>query len=133
MSERVAKMAFDGVQKFVNAAMPEGAKDKLQGRYLTLARKLPAMLQVNGLGQTVAFLYSKGGGAQFNGAEGQLLRLLDEITRLDDRPPGPADPMQRIVNMTPTAYRVATQKAMVGALWIKRVTEGLIKVDEVEQ
>ncbi|MCK6524486.1 type III-B CRISPR module-associated protein Cmr5 [Myxococcota bacterium] len=133
MSERVAKTAFAGVQSFTKDFGLTDADKKLQGRYLTLARKLPAMLQVNGLGQTVAFLYSKGSGTQYVGAEGRILRLLDELTRLDDRTPGPADPLQRIVNMTPTAYRVATQKAMVGALWIKRVAEGMIDVDGVDE
>ena len=132
MSEQIAQQAYSGVKRFTKDF---GDTDKrLQGRYLTLARKLPAMLQVNGLGQTVAFLYSKGKGAQFIGAEGQLLRLLDELTRLGDVVPGPVDPMQRIVNMTPTGYRVATQRAMVGAIWIKRIAEGLIidapEVDE---
>jgi CRISPR-associated protein Cmr5 len=129
MSEQIAQRAYTGVKQFTNDFGVTDTDKRLQGRYLTLARKLPAMLQVNGLGQTVAFLYSKGKGAQFIGAEGQLLRLLDELTRLGDARSGdaaPVDPMQRIVNMTPTGYRVATQKAMVGAIWIKRIAEGLI-------
>ncbi|MBK9368684.1 MAG: type III-B CRISPR module-associated protein Cmr5, partial [Deltaproteobacteria bacterium] len=68
MSEQIAQQAYSGVKRFTKDF---GDTDKrLQGRYLTLARKLPAMLQVNGLGQTVAFLYSKGKGAQFIGAGG---------------------------------------------------------------
>lgn len=127
--DELARKAFEGV-KAVRELDDKGVK--LAGRFKTLARKLPAMLQKNGLGQTIAFLYSKAKGEQLQGAEGQLLKLLNQLLLLRDKQATLRDPMERVLLMSPAQYRHNTQQAMVASTWIKRFAEGLIDSDVEE-
>ena len=102
--------------------------EKTKDRYATLARKLPSYLQVSGLGQTMAFLYSKDdGGAQllFNQL-GEYLRA--SSVHSDER--ANAAKSQRnnhiewLVNRSPDEYRRLTREAVVIADWVKRFAAG---------
>lgn len=91
----------------------------LSDTYGTLARKLASYLQVSGLGQTMAFLYSKGSSASAH----RLLfgQLAGQLTRGRG---GDRRDMQDILDLEPGAYRRATGDAMALALWLKRFAEG---------
>ena len=117
----VARSAFEKVEQVTSHHQP------YQARYASLARRLPAMLQQNGLGQTLAFLYAKGNGLRFEKADGLMLRHLSELSDLiKDGDPAPPDPMRLVVQMTQDRYRAASRKAAVAAVWLKRFSEGLI-------
>ncbi|MCB9796303.1 MAG: type III-B CRISPR module-associated protein Cmr5 [Alphaproteobacteria bacterium] len=107
------------------------AKKAFEARYGTLARKLPAMLLTSGLGQTLAFLFSKGQGKGDSKGEGLLLGQLG--ARLASRALIPALPeggerdaklMESILKMNPASYRLATQELLACAEWLKRFAEG---------
>lgn len=108
----------------------EKLNDKGTDRYLTLARKLPAYLQVSGLGQTLAFLYAKGskqGRFVENSPEGvlcsQLHRYLAKwLDRSEDQPL-----MALITGLEPGDYRRATWELLALAPWIKRLAEGALE------
>lgn len=94
-------------------------------RYGTLARKLPSMLQVSGLGQTLAFLFSKGheNGKKKDKAEALLFRHLGEYLReVSKRSQG--DFMEVLLSLSPEEYRAATRQLAEVAEWLKRFAEG---------
>lgn len=122
-----AKIAWGWVEQVLSRFSGESG-DKAQKRYGTLARKLPALLQVSGLGQTLAFLFAKS--RQGESAEGLLFsqfagHLRD---RLQLRPEG--DFMYAVLDLTPAAYRAATQEALAVADWLKRFAEGRLASEE---
>ena len=115
-----AKWAWDSVSK----AHEEGGK--IESRYGTLARKLPAMLHTSGLGQTLAFLYSKrqGNGDPKTG-DGLLLdhlreRLIDVFgVSFEGR-----TLVEAVLDLNPSKYRLASYEIRESALWLKRFAEG---------
>jgi CRISPR-associated protein Cmr5 len=93
---------------------------KIQKKYGSLVRGLPALVQSDGLGQTLAFLKAKGGGkpdkehtvaynhiaqwvSQELGAQGDLLKWLLERST--------------------TEYRRATAETLAYLSWLKRFAE----------
>lgn len=122
--QQLAQAALAGVTDIAQGNRP--------GRFKALARKLPSMLQRNGLGQTLAFLYSKSKGDRFEGPEGQLLRLLNRLLLLEAPDGTPRDPMTRVLAMNAEQYRLSTRQALVASTWIKRFAEALIQADEEE-
>lgn len=120
-----------GQLAFVHVSQVKNLADrKAQERYLTVARRLPAMLQKNGLGQTLAFLYAKAQGRLRVGAEGQLLTHLEAMMRAQLDTQGPADIMQWVLVMSVDDYRVASQHAMTASGWLKRFAEGMLAAEE---
>jgi CRISPR type III-B/RAMP module-associated protein Cmr5 len=134
----------------VLAAMKGGGE-----RYRALAEKLPSMLQVNGLGPTLAFLAAKGsceqkakGGGQTSHlpsvdegkAEGRLFGDLDAwLTRAEwpqgpynraaanEEPAGGFRLMRRVTGGDGLTYRRATLEALALASWLKRLSAALIE------
>ena len=103
---------------------------KVESRYGTLARKLPAMLHTSGLGQTLAFLYSKRtDGNKKKTGDGLLLEHLRE--RLQAVFGGlfeSGEVVDAVLKLTPTRYRLASHEIRESALWLKRFAEG--KLDQ---
>lgn len=117
---------------------------KDRDRYGTLARKLPSYLQSNGLGQTLAFLYSKAeagdpkvqGGQGRDNAEQLMLELLGGWLLGDKgRSVGPGDKaapprksphavMGWVTSLDALGYRTASHEARECALWLRRFAEG---------
>lgn len=123
------------------------ARDSLKDRgeaerYRSLAEKLPALIQTNGLGATLAFLASKSakGAAQEWKAEGRLAAdLCDWLTRTE-WPTGPysGDPqsnqsnaplelLRRLTSGDARTYRRAALETLALASWLKRLSAALIE------
>lgn len=100
--------------------------------YARLAQKLPSMLQVSGLGQTLAFLYAKGyenGRPMVDRAEGRLLhQVADYLCETQKRPLG-TDPMEALLALDSAAYRTATREIAAVAVWLKRFAAGRLPKD----
>ncbi|GAB4440169.1 MAG: hypothetical protein Kow00120_08210 [Anaerolineae bacterium] len=88
-----------------------------QTKYGTLARKLPALIQTNGLGQTLAFLKSK----KKESATQLLYRHLSSWVMQQMHANG--DLLQAITGWTTEKYRRATTEALAYALWLRRFAE----------
>lgn len=102
--------------------------EDLREKYTILARKLPGMLQVSGLGQTLAYLYGKGykGGKQNEAEpEGRLLKQLTGYLR-EMLKRSTEDPMETLLSLSPAEYRLATREVAAVAEWLKRFAEGKI-------
>lgn len=95
-----------------------------QEEYRTRAKKLPAMLKTNGLGQTLAFLISKGGvdktlydhlSQWLTDETNSPLRWVDSVNQ-----PLTEELMVRVQKTTSLVYRQATEEALAFMGWLKR-------------
>ncbi len=116
----------------VSAIWDEHQQGKLAKEYATQVRKLPARIQTNGLGQSLAFLYSKT--KKEPTAHESLLRQLDErinlvLSRSYTRRRRD-DIMTTLVQLTPDEYRRCTHELLKTAEWLKRFVEGLFEKDD---
>jgi CRISPR-associated protein Cmr5 len=93
------------------------------GEYGSLSRGLPAMIQVNGLAMTMAFLYSKIGTGDKIKKEYQYLythiskRIKNYLLTRDEV-------LEFIRAASTDQYRRATTEAIAYAIWLKRYAEG---------
>ena len=103
-----------------------GNKD-LAEAFLGLARKLPVMLQTNGLLASWAHLVSKKGAEYGKTAEA----LLQHLQKVGLAEPQPADPRRVLLEvwtgsaLTGDTLRRLTQESIIYAVWLKRAAEAL--------
>lgn len=94
--------------------------------FRSLARSFPSMLQVNGLGMALAFLYSKK-----SAAHKRLYMIISEWIKIkfpiSDKKGKKEEFMKDIVGLDSQNYRIYTNEIMNLCLWIKRFAEGLIE------
>jgi CRISPR-associated protein Cmr5 len=94
----------------------------IQDKYGTLARKLTSLLQVNGLGQTLAFLLAKAGDKTTDAH-----RVL--YSHVSDWVMGQLEPAEEdglldwVISQPSDLYRRATVEALAYALWLRRFVE----------
>lgn len=119
LEQERAKRAWDCVKK------AKEQQDRVAKDYGNLARDLPARLQTNGLGQTLAFLRAKGyeNGQPKSAGHVQLLQDISawvmEQLEADDQ-----SLLQWVVHTASSEeYRRATAEAMALAEWLKRFAE----------
>lgn len=147
-----AQFAFQKVSDIVESGKAakglsgRGAKELADGtakEFRSLARSFPSMLQKNGFGAAIAFLYSKSAGNNKSNAYSILYRIIEEGLRIqpdntEDMNHGKQNHsaqnyktalMKQIVNMDSGDYRIYTDKTMKLCLWIKRFAEGMIQND----
>lgn len=112
---RMAKFAYEKIKS-------EAADNK---EFCSLSRSFPSMLQANGLGAAIAFLFSKG-----NSTPHKL--LYEMINQWTKEQFGESEPelMARITDMDSAGYRLYTDEIMALCLWIKRFSEGMIGSNE---
>jgi len=94
---------------------------KVKGKYGTLARGLPAMIQTNGLAVTAAFLASKPLGD--NGKNREHERVLAHLGIRLQFVLGNNDLMVFIRTASTDQYRRATAELITYATWLKRYAE----------
>jgi CRISPR-associated protein Cmr5 len=96
-----------------------------QGKYGSLARKMPTLIQVNGLGQTLAFLKAKGNGQDHHDA------MFNNLSSwVSTRVPGDGDLLNRALNMDSKTYRRATSESLSFLQWLKRFAEAELGNEE---
>ena len=111
-------------------------KQSNQGKYAGLVRKLPTLLQVNGLGQTAAFLAAKGGIGRSSRSEGDnphgiLYRQLEDYLRmLLERERAGREMMEIILNLSPSRYRRVSREIQIVAGWLKRFADAELVEEE---
>lgn len=102
--------------EFVDGNVPESQQKK----YGTLARKLPAMIQTNGLGTAMAFLLAKAGRDRQDGHYLIYGHISQWVT---DRIGYKKELMDLIRNEPMNVYRRATTEAIEFGIWLKRYVE----------
>lgn len=95
-----------------------------QSKYGTIARRLPALIQINGLGATMAFLCAK---AKGDGTSGEGLLYAHISNWVVDRiKSSEAEDLMDLIRTEPTnIYRRATVEAIEYGNWLKRYVEAL--------
>jgi len=101
----------------------EGGRKK----YSSYVKKLPAYIKCNGLGQTLAFMFSKAGSSSeyalileqfrqyfvFSGVIGQEVHTTEDL-------------LESIISMDPASYRYATVELLSMIAWLRRFVEGVL-------
>ena len=115
-----ARRAWECIQEVANKS-PE-----IKKKYGSLARKVPMLVLTNGLGQTLAFLKSKGKG-QKEDAHTILLCHLSKwvLHRLGVSENSKGDLLEWVLRQdsNSTTYRHATLEALAFLNWLKRFAE----------
>lgn len=122
-----AKQAFEHVQE----ALDEG-KDTAKN-YKSYVKKLPALIQTNGLGTAMAFVKSKGGG----GSDGTAYQLLyDHISQwlfadtnaylFDGSNVSGSDLVSHLVALDSDMYRAVTRETLLLLQWLRRLADGMV-------
>jgi len=91
-------------------------------KYGTLARKLPAMIQANGLGQTLAFLRAKGGKDKKD-AHNVIFEHFSQWVLKQLRINSEQDLLTWVIQQPSDAYRRATTESIAFAIWLRRFAE----------
>jgi len=132
LDQERAKCAWDDIQSIANRS------DDFKKKYGSLARKVPTLVLINGLGQTLAFLASK---AKFKEspqkrsadahANGELFNHLSTWTMSQV-----ASNLQNqtlldwVLTNDSVAYRRATTESLAYLVWLKRFAEAELPTEE---
>ncbi len=128
LDQQRAERAYKNV-----TAINEQPDDKLKSRYSSLARKVPAMIQTNGLGQALAFLRAKAGSPKDRDSEKperKSHRLVYEhisawvMKQLNQDETGSL--LEWVIQNDSPTYRRATNEAMAFLNWLKRWAEAIL-------
>jgi CRISPR-associated protein Cmr5 len=124
-SSQRAQWAWESVSK------AEKQKPSDRKRYGTLARRLPALLQSNGTGQTLAFLYAKSDAKNRNAEQLLLENLKERLEKCLPRTATSVDILLKVViDLQPGEYRLVSRELAASADWLKRMAEGKLEEEE---
>ncbi|GAB6065422.1 hypothetical protein JCM9492_05140 [Aquifex pyrophilus] len=102
--------------------------DKLEEKYSSLARRLPAMIAQNGLLTTIAFIHSKGEEEH----EKVLNHLLKYVEERFGKKYNTNEFITELYNMKTEIYLFYTNDLLNFAVWLKRMAEGELKHEDKE-
>ncbi|QFU02559.1 CRISPR-associated protein [Halomonas sp. THAF5a] len=138
VEQRRAEFALQRLQE----ALAESENSQYQHTQLkSYLRRLPAMIQMNGFGQAMAFYFAK---RTNYAAYGVIYKLLEDWLCGDGAvyagqavTPGlhPAEPvlLQALMSQDQHHYRRATAETQAMLAWAKKFAEALIVKDDVEE
>lgn len=109
-------------------AAVKAQNEDIQKKYGSLARKLPSLVLGNGLGQTLAFLKSKGydrGNLNPKKAEGLLYKDVSTYV-LGEKD----DLLEKVMGESSFEYRRHTTEVLAFAGWLKRFAEAELGEEE---
>jgi CRISPR-associated protein Cmr5 len=97
----------------------ENKHKSAKGKYGSLMRGLPALIQTDGLGQTLAFLMAKGKNEESHRVAFEQISawVMGELKAQDK------DLFQYLLKSSTTVYRQATTETLAYLQWIKRFVE----------
>ena len=118
-----AKYAFASVGQ-INEA--------LKKEYKTIVKKLPVLIKTNGLGQSLAFLKSKGekDSRKEKNAHDKLYEQIGTWLQTEDVKgliPQEGELVKEIIQLESHVYRQVTVETMALLNWIRRFADGLIE------
>lgn len=126
LEQERAAFAWDCIQNIKKEIFAGDMKK--QENYSSLARKAPADIQTNGLGQTVAFWRAKGSEKGNPKPETPDYQILQHITKWLNHPKsmklGEDDIIEWVAKKADVnLYRRATTEAIAFLVWLKRFAE----------
>lgn len=108
------------------------ASENKTKEYLSVVNKMPAMIMVNGLGQTLAFLLSKSKGEE-GAVKKEVYEHFSEWLKgakticWESESQGIEDISERLTRVSSATYRQATKEALKLSIWLKRFATGLVE------
>lgn len=129
-AEYAFKCAKEG--RDIAAGREIDGKKYRDGDYRSRVRKLPSMVLVNGLGQTLAFIASKRQkekGKEKNAYDLVYKQLSDYFSKecLSIKMPEGRDLCEWVISLDSQDYRQVTNEALAFLSWLGRFTEALIE------
>lgn len=117
--------------KYVQA-VEKDKNNQLRKEYRTTVMKLPSLILTNGLGQTLAFLKSKGKGVVSNPEEKVYSDLQEWLHSGETINWGNANHdelIERIMAIDSDKYRLVTSEALSFLSWLKRFADAVLPKD----
>lgn len=96
--------------------------------YVSYVKKIPMLIKTNGLGQTLAFMKSKG--KEYDVIYNQIDEwlCLDQNAHLLTEVKG-EDLIEKIISVDSSVYRQITTEVLTFLNWLRRFAEGIVKKD----
>ena len=124
----------------VEEAKKPGANYKYkQSDYRGYIKKIPVLIQTNGLGNTLAFIISKGNANNTKKKNNAYDLIYEQITQwLRTKESGyelwPENKglLEFVISMPSTPYRQITYEVLALLNWLRRLAEGMIEGDDDE-
>jgi CRISPR-associated protein Cmr5 len=114
-------------------------KTGLAGEYKSYVKKTPALIQTNGLGNTLAYIVSKGNANKPKDKKNAWDLIYEQLAdRLKTGSGGTAslpsdrDLLEFTISRPSTEYRQITAEILALLNWLKRLADGLIEGGEEE-
>src|SRR3990167_2111292 len=132
LEQKRAKGAWSYID-YVNNDLDRGEiKDisKFQNEYCSTVMKLSSLILTNGLGQTLAFLKSKGKGEKKKPQEMVYQHLQEWLINIDVINWGSVkkgELIERIMLIDSNKYRLVTTEALSFLNWLKRFEDAMLK------
>ncbi len=118
----MGRLAEQDRAKFAHERVQRNRSDGKAGEYRQIVVGLPAMIQQCGLGQTMAFLASKG-----KGHHALALADVEEWLKRFDFARGAQGVLKALMDGDSRGYRMATVEALAYLQWLKRFAEAAIE------
>jgi CRISPR-associated protein Cmr5 len=122
-SRNRAETAFRNVKDIIESHQP------VQKKYKSLVRKTPMRIKVNGLGATLAFMFSKKKKAHHNLLYEQLKTWLGDNDMVDNN----EELVAYVIALEKAKYRVVTNEVLVYLTWLRRFADGMIEGEEDDE
>ena len=122
LEKQRAEFAFECVEKVIE----KNGKDlKTSNEYKSYVKKIPAMIQTNGLGATLAFMYSKKKTYEI------IYKQIDEWLKKERKLKDNSDELVKwVIHLDSSKYKHITNEVMALFLWLRRFAEGMIEKEE---
>lgn len=132
LEQKRAKVAWSYIDYVNNDLDDEEIKDisKFQNEYCSTVMKLSSLILTNGLGQTLAFLKSKGKGDKTKPQEKVYQHLQEWLINTDVISWGritKGELIERIMLIDSNKYRLVTIEALSFLNWLKRFADAILK------
>ncbi|MBI5749396.1 MAG: type III-B CRISPR module-associated protein Cmr5 [Nitrospinae bacterium] len=100
-------------------------KDKFKKEYRSIVMKSPTLIIINGLGQTLAFLKSKGKNDE-NKPEEKLYRNIESWIDKRVQWTASGELMEKIISLPNDKFRYATAETLSFLSWMKRFADAVL-------
>lgn len=128
MHQQRAAFSYQKVRDVIKSTAPG---DKMPERFKAYANSFPAKVQMNGLGQALAFARSKTGTSEEGKAWGRLYKLVsDWLGRKEGGYFPEQDVLEGIMSSDMLVYRQAQAEVQALMVWVKQFARAEIKKEE---
>ena len=120
LEKQRAEFAYDCVEKVANEY---GKDSKTANEYKSYVKKIPTLIQTNGLSATFAFMYSKK--KTYEVIYKQVQKWLEERDFKINK-----ELVKWIISQPSSEYRHITNEVMALFMWLRRFAEGMIEKEK---